>query len=216
MALSTRNKYLLISLVVLVATFGVLMLDRSGGKASAGVESDEPSLEVIDPFSSSTIEEQPEAVREQLDLMTDGVAARSPEEPVEVTGIGDTFIPGEGKVSVAEVGEEVCAFQIDEIGSCADDEEIAMGRIFTATPAGCQHYDVLGIVGNEIESILVSPEGEPGYQVEVSENIYLGTFAALPTIIYGLDASGSTAFTNLLPLDEYLEQNVACANVAGP
>ncbi|MDQ5893796.1 MAG: hypothetical protein QG596_57 [Actinomycetota bacterium] len=215
MTLSRRDKYSLIAFMAVLAAFGAFMLDRPGGIASAGTESEEPSLAVIEPASESTISEQPEAVREQLELVTDGVAARSPTEPVEVTGIGDTVIPGEGKVSVAQVGEEVCAFQVYEIGSCADEAEIAMGRIFTATPAGCEHYDVLGIVGNDIESILVSPEGESGYRLDVVENIYLGTFAAVQTAITGLDASGNTALTNLLPLGEYLEQNEACQQRTG-
>lgn len=210
MTLSTRNKYLLLATLFLAVAFGAFMIDRSGNQASAGTESADPPLSVIDPISPGEIAEQPDAVRKQLDFMADGVAARATGESVEVTGLGETVVPGQGEVSVAEVGEEVCAFQMHEIGSCADEAEIAMGRIFTATPVGCHGYDVLGIVGNDVESIQVSPDGEANYSLGVNENIYLGTFKAVRTLIEGLDASGNTVFTNLLPLDEYRAQNDAC------
>lgn len=210
MSLDSRNKFLILAVALIVMVLGALLLSRESGQASAEALSDDPPLSVLEPATQEMVEDQPAAVRRQLVFAASGVEARNPEEPATVESLGESEVPGEGTVEVAEVGEEVCAFQTGQIGNCADPEQIAMGRIFTATPVGCEGYEVLGIVDDQVASIRVSPEGGESFELEVHSNIYLGDFPANSTLIEGLDASGNVVFSNRLPLDEYLEQNDGC------
>jgi hypothetical protein len=215
MSIDNRSKYYILALALVAVALGSLLLSRESGQASAEPVPNDPPLEVLEPASPEDVEEQPPAVQQQLEFAASGVSERNSEESVEVTSLGESEVPGEGSVAVAEVGPEICAFQTGQIGNCADQEEISQGRIFTATPVGCAAYEVLGIVDDRVDSLRVTPEGGQTYPVEVHENIYLDSFAAERTLIEGLDVAGNPVFVNWLPLDEYQAQNDACQGGAG-
>ena len=187
------------------------MLSRGSESATAETATQEFPLAVLEPANEATVEQEPPAVQRQLDFAVSAVAENTGDESAEVEALGEAEVPGNGTVSVAAIGEEICAFEPVGAGNCAGEEEIVDGDIFTATPINCSTYEVLGIVGDEVSSILVNPRQGPPYTVEVHDNIYLSQFAAERTHITGKDASGNNVFESWLPLDEYRAHNPACS-----
>ena len=208
MSLTRQNKFLLIAIGLVLAVIGGFILSRGSEHATAQAEPTEFSLAVLDqPADPEVIEQQPAVVQEQLEFAVDSVESRSSGSSVEVEALGESTIPGEGTVSVAEISDEVCAFERSGVGNCGEEPEINQGDIYTATPINCAKYEVLGVVGNEVATILVSPKNRPSYVIDVHENMYLGDFAAVQTVITGRDAEGNTVFETVLPLDEFRQLN---------
>lgn len=219
-----KNKWMTLTILLAVVTFAVFLLSRSSENASAGPESSEFSLSVLRPVDQNLINQQPKLVRDWLESETVSVSARDGGEPVagnhgepaEVRGLGESALPGGDTVVIAAIGDETCALLLPRgMSSCADFEDISHGKVFGAAPNGCDTYQVLGILGNNVHSLQVSPEGSPSYTIRTHSNFYSGDFEAARTLIAGMDASGNRIFETWLPLDEYRVQNPQCGSGTG-
>jgi hypothetical protein len=211
-----KDKWLTLTILLAVVTFGVFILGRNSEDASAVGESNEFSLSVLQPADENLISQQPKMVRDWLESETVTVSARANGEPAEVRGLGGSSLSGDDAVVVAAIGEETCALLLPQgLSSCADAEDISDGKVFGAAPNDCETYQVIGMLGNNVNSLRVSPEGSPSYTIKAQSNIYSGDFEAARTSIAGLDESGNQIFETWLPLDEYRAHNPQCGDAGG-
>lgn len=127
----------------------------------------------------------------------------------EVSAVGTTELGNGDRAAVAISGQRVCVSDLDsQAGTCGNAELATEGRAFVAVPAGCGHYEVLGLVPDGVESLAVDEGGDGTVDrvLEVGGNVYSATLLATATVI----SSSDGAVDVTLPLDWYAADNEAC------
>ena len=146
-----------------------------------------------------------EAARAQGGGSLDSSANAGGGEP-SVTALAETEGSDGSTVVVAAVGdEEICAFdEGSELGTCAPTTLAATGHAFSAAPAGCDAYNVIGVMPDGVSSLTVTPGDSK--VIPVTSNVYEATLSAKKTTL----TSQNPPMEVVLPLDEYAKLNPAC------
>ncbi len=122
-----------------------------------------------------------------------------------VSEVGVVRRPNGRDVTVAAIGDSICAFLAEGIGGCDDKQRVAAGQSFGAEPVRCKGFRVLGVVPDGVVSIAIDSgdDGTVDATLPVTSNVYLGTLQPFVTVATGFDASGHSLFSVELPLGYY-------------
>lgn len=210
-----RRRYLLIGGCLLAGLLlSVLVLSERSG-AAPEVSTPVPAPESSDGgrfsvLGSATIGRVPAENRTSVNSLTE-VAQPGNAGPVEVSAIG-TVTAAEGKeVTVALIGESLCAIQALD-SACGLVDDVAKGRLIGARPRSCGHYWVFGLAPDGVKTIEVdqAKDGDIDSTIPVVGNVFEGVLKAAPTTVTGVDGAGQTAFETNVALDYFAATNEAC------
>ncbi|HET7121534.1 MAG TPA: hypothetical protein VFI17_09845 [Solirubrobacterales bacterium] len=143
------------------------------------------------------------SVRANQQVRLDAEAPQKAEE-LSVTSLA-TIETGDRATVVAALGDdEICALdEASEVGTCATADLAEAGHAFSATPAGCDAYHVIGFMPDGVSSLEVEASGE---EIPVTSNVYDATLSAEDTTL----TSQQSSVEVVLPLGEYANMNPAC------
>lgn len=176
-----------------------LLLGASKGHATAPRNPDE-TFEVLGQSGANPVSEASASSGAWLAEIADRGGA-----PVTETGAVETSSGHE--VVVAATEDEICARDLStEASNCGSTAMVTQGRIFVATPAGCDAWTVLGVVPNGVDRLNIERNGAVEGSVPVSSNVYETTLPAEATTLSSADGS----IRIKLPLASYSAQNEAC------
>lgn len=212
MSNSTRAKIWPIGAIALALTVGVaatVLISQSTEATSATTKPAASELSVLQPASIATLNSVPEEIKLRMELMKSrlniSVAG-------EVSEVGIVKSSQKSQVTVAAIGDDICAFISGGIGGCDDGRRVLAGQSFSAEPIGCDGYRVLGVVPDGVATIGVDYEanGTIDTTLPVTSNVYMGILDPVRTVATGLDDSGKPYFSVNIPLDSYASMNDAC------
>lgn len=131
--------------------------------------------------------------------------------PVDVSELGTVTAAGGKDVTVALVGESLCAVQAMN-SACGLVDDVADGRLVGARPRSCGYYWVFGLAPDGVKEIQVDQgkDGKVDSAIQVVGNVFEGVLEAAPTSVIGVDGAGKPAFDTNLPLDYFAATNEAC------
>jgi hypothetical protein len=112
-------------------------------------------------------------------------------------------------VVAAEVGGRVCVLSEGlEVGVCAGRGLAESGKAFSAAPAGCGSYHVVGVMPDGVTSLdATTADGRDAGSIPVQGNVYEATLPAEDTIL----SSASAGIEVELPLADYAAADSSCA-----
>jgi len=213
----TRNKTHLmgaITLALAVTGVALILATQSPDATSAPVETPASKVEVLQPATADALNAVPEETRMQLDYMTarPALVSEGAAAAVEVSEVGVVNRADGTEVTVAAIGEDICAFLAGGVGGCDDGKRVAAGQSFSAEPIGCDGYRVLGIAPDGVTEIAIDSQADGSVDVTlpVTSNVYVGTLDPVQTVATGLDEAGEPRFSVGIPLDSYAAMNEAC------
>jgi hypothetical protein len=191
-----KRKKLLLSLVPVAAIAALLVALIAGTSGADSPASASESFSVLEPASAKSTEELPQAAQVWLSMIEGEHIANA-----AVSEVGVSEQPG-GQVIVASAGEYVCFYAVEGGASnCGTTDRVAHGRIFTATPNGCDSYAVVGVLPDGVHALAVESEDKGG-TVSVADNVFT---ADLPAVDSALVDGGQIRVD--LPLGWYAKDN---------
>lgn len=179
-----------------------------------------PDFEALQPATEEAIGDLPPQGAEWLTMVQRlpqpraSITEFAPEETATVSEIGSGPTAGGGTAVLAEVGDLICAVQLEPearvpgTSACGEAELAAAGRAFTATPAGCDAYRLWGIMPSGVEVLSISSAAGQ-MQVPVSSNVYEAELEPVATVVSGRFESGE-AFDVHVPLNKYAAMDEGC------
>lgn len=210
-----RSRYLLIGGCLLAGLLlSILVLsERSGATSEAPTLAEPAESSAAKQFSvldSSAVDSVPAENGTALNSLTE-VALPGNDGPVDVSEIGTVTAAGGKDVTVALLGESLCAVQAMN-SSCGLVDDVAEGRLVGARPHSCGYYWVFGLAPDGVKEIQVDQgkDGKADRTIQVVGNVFEGVLQAAPTSLTGVDGAGETAFEANLPLDYFAATNEAC------
>ena len=210
-----RSRYLLIGGCLLAGLLlSVLALSERSGAApeeSAAVQARESSdAERFSVLDSATIDAVPAENTTAVNSLTETTLPGNV-GPVEVSAIGTVTAAGGKDVTVAVLGESLCAIQAMNT-ACGLVDDVADGRLVGARPHSCGHYWVFGLAPDGIKGIDVDQDkdGDIDGTIPVVGNVFEGVLEAAPTTVFGVDEAGQKKFETNVPLDYFAATNEAC------
>lgn len=207
---SNRNLSIGAIALALAAVAVILaLITQSTEATSAPVESPASQFGVLEPADAAAMDAVSDEAKMRLAFLTN-----SPDLPGagEVSEVGVVDRPNDGEVTVASIGENICAFLADSVGVCDTGQRAVAGQSYSAEPIGCDGYRVLGLAPDGVTSIAIDSgaDGTIDRTLPVTSNVYAGTLESVQTLATGLDQAGDTRFTVGIPLDSYASMNEAC------
>ncbi len=213
--------------VALLAAGAVAVASNGGGQGSADASTIQPVTQKFGVFRQSAVPVSPSSLSDKAQLWLGSIqgsqqarlaAAASqtpsgnqpatvPNSAVEGSSVSSlvTIEGGSGATVVAALGEEeICAFdETSEVGTCANAGLAEAGRAFSAAPAGCGAYHVIGVMPDGVSSLAVNGSGK---NIPVTSNVYEATLSAEETVL----TSQNPSVEVVLPLATYASMNPAC------
>jgi hypothetical protein len=208
----SRNRILPIGAIALVLALGaiaVALATQSTDATSAPVEPPASQFDVLEPADAAAMEAVSEEAEMRLAFIAKGAELRG---AGDVSKVGVAESPTGDDVTVAAVGEDICAFFAEGLGVCDTGQRAVAGQSFSAEPVGCDGYRVLGLAPDGVTSIAIDSgaDGTVDSTLPVASNVYVGTLDPVQTVATGLDETGETRFSVGIPLDSYASMNEAC------
>lgn len=202
----------LFALALIAATAAVVAISQTRGSSTAEATNIDNAFAVIEAVEENDVSALPQPVEERLERMVAGYQVRNHDVKAALTGLGREENSEAGSITLATIGNDVCAFLEDGLGNCAERQFATAGRAFSAAPEGCGSYQVLGIVPDGIENVTIQRAGDGSTiaNLPVGTNAYVGSLPAERLTAVGVDETGMTVFETPLPLDEYLAMNEGC------
>lgn len=123
----------------------------------------------------------------------------------EVRSYGRLELGQAGRVSMAAIGESVCAWYVKGVGICGTPEEIERTGVVGSSRVASDRWQVLAIVPQGVEAIEADPAGDGSFtfRVPVRSGVYSGEFPSRSIEVRGLGKSGEVIFRDTVPLDEF-------------
>lgn len=223
-SLYRHNRFFLVAMAALLLAAGAAAVAINEGKqSSADASTIQPVTQRFGVFSQDALAVSPSTLSDKAQLWLESIsqgarlateASQAPMEPgtaAEGSSISSLAkVEGDNGVTLvaARGDEEICAFaETSEVGTCATDSLAEAGRAFSAAPAGCSAYHVVGIMPNGVSSLAVKTSGTDAVQViPVRSNVYEATLSAEEAVL----TSQNPSVELILPLGEYAEMNPAC------
>lgn len=193
---------------LITASFFLIIASRSGAEPQANSTE---RFSVLSPATDQMMAAVPKATVAGLNLVTGSVLPGN-QDSQGVSAVGFASPPSGETMTVAEVGNDICAVRGLDAG-CASADDVAAGRLFGARPDGCGSYWVFGVAPDGVSqiSVIEQSSGQREAVLPVSGNVYEGTLNGVSTEALGLDESGNVVFRTQMPLDYYSETNEACS-----
>ncbi len=206
MLLKRRSRYLLISGTLLAGLLlSVLVLSERSGAAPEGSAADRFSV-----LDSPALDAVPAESQTALESLTE-VTLPGNSGPLEVSATGTVKAAGGKNVTVASLGESLCAIQAMNT-ACGPISDVANGRLIGARPHSCGSYWIFGLAPDGVEQIQVDQgkDGDIESTIPVVGNVFEGVLEAAPTSAIGVDGTGQRTFETNVPLDYFAATNEAC------
>jgi hypothetical protein len=148
---------------------------------------------------------------EASQMPSDSPPATVPNAAVEGSSVSSlvTIASGDGATVVAALGEEqICAFdETAEVGTCTTADLAEAGHAFSAAPAGCNAYHVIGVMPDGVSFLEVKASSSDAVKkIPVTSNVYEATLSAEETVL----TSQNPSVEVVLPLGDYASMNPAC------
>lgn len=209
-----RSRYLLVggSLLAVLLLSVLVFSDRSGAASetattSAAEDSAAERFSILDsPIEGAVPAESQTAVNSLTEVTLPGN-----DGPLEVSAVGTVRAAGGKDVTVASVGESLCAVQAMN-AACGPVDDVANGRLIGARPHSCGQYWVFGLAPDGVKEIEVDQgkDGEIDSVIPVIGNVFEGVLKAAPTSVFGVDDTGQQVFETNVALDYFAATNEAC------
>lgn len=210
-----RIRYLLIGGCLLAGLLlSILVLsERSGAKSEASTPAQPSESSAAKQFSvldSAVIDTVPAENGAAVNSLTEATLPGN-NGPVDVSEFGTVTAAGGRDVTVALLGESLCAVQAMN-SACGLVDDVADGRLVGARPHSCGYYWVFGLAPDGVKGIDVDQgkDGDVDRTIPVVGNVFEGVLEAAPTTVFGVDEAGQKTFETNVPLDYFAATNEAC------
>ncbi|HET8813975.1 MAG TPA: hypothetical protein VFM51_03365 [Solirubrobacterales bacterium] len=198
-----------LALVFVAGIVALVVASQSTDATSAPIEPPASKFSALQPATPAAMDAVSEEMKMRLDLMALrlGLPDAGAVSEVAVVPRSDG-----GDVTLAAMGESICAFLTEGIGGCDEGQRVIAGQSFSAEPVGCDGYRVLGVVPDGVAHIAIDGHGDGSVDatLPVESNVYVGVLDPVRTIAMGISESGDSRFSVDLPLDYYASTNEAC------
>lgn len=202
---SAQRKTLFISLILTgLAAFALATFLSTGSKAANEV-TPSPNISAIRDGKEVSLEELPRELQASFTMMME--MNGTPES--RTSAVSEVAGPEGEKFIFIQTDEQTCLLsKNDGSGPCGSNEQVALGKSFSAYPVGCDAYMVVGIMPDGVEELSIASrtKGAAERSIPVVSNIYHAKLGTTKTTLTSADDSVKVT----LPLDWYTSDNDGC------
>jgi hypothetical protein len=199
--------------VTLLAVGAAVIATTGGNQSRAAASTVQPVTQRFGVFRQNTLPISPGSLSDKAQQWLASVqatqqgGAQEASQDAEELPVASVVATGGGDKAtvVAALGnDEICALdESSEVGTCATADLAGAGHAFSAAPAGCDAYHVIGFMPDGVSSLEVEASGN---DIPVMSNVYEATLSAENTTL----TSQNFSVEVVLPLGDYASMNPAC------